>query len=361
MENKEAKEKFQENIREKIGRIEDLTEASIEEVWQVYKIAITTAAAESVNFERNKDKTWLSQDTKKRINERKALKLKLISTMNGVQKKRLEEEYRNKNKEVKRSARKDKKLFVEQQAEEAAKRHDTRKLYEISRNIIGKKNIPKRKIKSKTGEICSTEEEIKNRWIEYFIEKYKEHDTLESRQETERQNTQLNLNLTEFSKEEIRKAQKNGKAAGIDNIRAELITANIEISVETMYIIFQKNMERRTNSIRLEKRHHNKNTKKGDTTRCENWRPITLLCTASKIMTRIILELIKNTVEEKLRENQAGFRTNRSSVDQICTLRIILDQIAERGQNLYLNFIDFIQAFDSINRNKIWDISINTI
>jgi hypothetical protein len=65
--------------------------------------------------------------------------------------------------------------------------------------------------------------------------------------------------------------------------------------------------------------------KKGDTTNCSNWRGITLLSVSSKILSRIIVNRIKNVVEPRPRKEQAGFQEQRSCVDLINTLRIILE------------------------------------
>ena len=40
----------------------------------------------------------------------------------------------------------------------------------------------------------------------------------------------------------------------------------------------------------------------------------------------LLLERMKASVDEALRENQAGFRKGRSCIDQIATLRIIIEQ-----------------------------------
>ena len=69
--------------------------------------------------------------------------------------------------------------------------------------------------------------------------------------------------------------------------------------------------------------------KKGDLKECKNWRGVMLLSTAGKVLYRIILERLKVEVDERLREEQAGFRKDRSCADQIATLRIILEQSLE--------------------------------
>ena len=69
--------------------------------------------------------------------------------------------------------------------------------------------------------------------------------------------------------------------------------------------------------------------KKGDLSLCNNWRGITLLSIPSKFLYSVILQRIKTEVGKSLRDEQEGFRQERSCVDQIATLRIIVEQIIE--------------------------------
>ena len=54
-----------------------------------------------------------------------------------------------------------------------------------------------------------------------------------------------------------------------------------------------------------------------------------LLSIPSKVLTRVILNRMKVAVDEVLRDEQAGFRKDRSCIDQIATLRIIVEQTIE--------------------------------
>ena len=99
--------------------------------------------------------------------------------------------------------------------------------------------------------------------------------------------------------------------------------------------------------------------KKGNLSDCNNYRGIMLLSIPGKVLSRIILNRIKAKVDEKLRDNQAGFRKNRSCADQISSLRIILEQSTELNTPLYANFIDYSKAFDSIDRSTLWKIMAN--
>ena len=95
---------------------------------------------------------------------------------------------------------------------------------------------------------------------------------------------------------------------------------------------------------------------KADLGNCDNWRGITLLSVPSKIFCRILLKRIDKAIDFTLREEQAGFRRGRGCVDQIFTLRNILEQSLEWNTSLCINFIDFQKAFDSVHRTCLWRI-----
>ena len=80
-----------------------------------------------------------------------------------------------------------------------------------------------------------------------------------------------------------------------------------------------------------------------------------LLSIPSKVLTRVILNRIKVAVNEALRDEQSGFIKDRSCIDQIATLRIIVEQTIESSP-LYLLFLDFEKACDSLDREATWRI-----
>ena len=94
--------------------------------------------------------------------------------------------------------------------------------------------------------------------------------------------------------------------------------------------------------------------KKGDVTYCNNNRGITLRSTVSKLFQIVLLKRLSSGLENLLRESQCGFRRNRSCVDQLYSLHCIIHNCIEFNVPLYINFIDFKAAFDSINRDFIW-------
>ena len=96
--------------------------------------------------------------------------------------------------------------------------------------------------------------------------------------------------------------------------------------------------------------------KKGDLSNCTNYRGITLLDVSGKVFNRALLNRMKDVVDTKFRDQQAGFREDRSCVDQIATLRIIIEQSCEWNSPLFINFIDFEKAFDSVDIDTLWKL-----
>ena len=61
-------------------------------------------------------------------------------------------------------------------------------------------------------------------------------------------------------------------------------------------------------------------------------------------------------MDQRFREEQAGFRSGRSCTEQILILRNIIEQSRKRQKDIYVNFVDFKKAFDSIHRDTLWKI-----
>jgi hypothetical protein len=71
---------------------------------------------------------------------------------------------------------------------------------------------------------------------------------------------------------------------------------------------------------------------------------------------------MESYMEDIVGNYQAGFRRNKSTTDQIFAMKQILEKCYEYDLDIHCIFIDFKQAFDSINRNELckslYDIGI---
>ena len=117
---------------------------------------------------------------------------------------------------------------------------------------------------------------------------------------------------------EVKRALKNmnGKAAVCDNIPPEAWKEAKVLHSLLKKVWIAKEIPQNCNLGLLVEL-----TKKGDLTLCKNWRGIMLLTCASKILCRIILERMKDALDERLLDNKAGFRKERSCCDQIAESR----------------------------------------
>lgn len=89
--------------------------------------------------------------------------------------------------------------------------------------------------------------------------------------------------------------------------------------------------------------------KRGDLSLVGNWRGITLLAVASKVMCRIVSDRLRAVLEpaRAISPEQAGFRTGRCCQEQIGVLMEVLQRRRQIQKDTFLCFVDIRQAYDS--------------
>ena len=122
---------------------------------------------------------------------------------------------------------------------------------------------------------------------------------------------------------------KNGKSPGPDNLDAELFKADPELAATIIQPLFTAIWEGEKVPDDWTKGEIVKIPNKGALDYCNNWRGITLLSVPSKILAKIIIRRLTDAIDGLLRKEQAGFRKNRGCIDQIFTLRNIIEQCTE--------------------------------
>nr|KAG5696704.1 hypothetical protein BaRGS_012073 [Batillaria attramentaria] len=352
---------FRCELRNRFSALDTLPEETIEEHWHDLRETWTATCREVLGKKTRQHKEWLTSDTWDLITERKRLKDLINHTDDQDDKRDLQAQYWDVNRQVKRSARNDKRNFINdltEEAETAAGQRNMKRLYEITRTLSGKNNNPTRPVKDKNGQIITKEEDQRTRWAEHFKETLNRPpppvppDIPPAAQ-------LLDISTNPPTKTEIIKAiksLKSGKAAGPDGIPPEALKADIQTSTDMLHPLLRKIWENESVPQDWKKGHLVKLPKKGDLSSCSNWRGIMLLSIPGKVLTRIILERLKTALDKTLREEQAGFRNDRSCTDHIATMRIIIEQSLEWQTPLYSTFVDFQKAFDSVDREVIWKL-----
>jgi len=93
---------------------------------------------------------------------------------------------------------------------------------------------------------------------------------------------------------------------------------------------------------------------KRDIMNCDNYRGISLLDTSYKVLLNVLLNKLKPYGDEIVGEYQGGFRRGKSTVDQIHIVKQVTEKCYKYNQELFMLFVDYKQAYDSINREKLW-------
>ena len=343
--------------------IDDNLEAELEKANDILEKAYNTTAKKVLGFKKKKVKPWISKESWDLIEQRKALKLKLDGTSSERLKEKRRAEYKAKDREVKKQIGRDKRNWSEgiaNEAEEAANNQQMKTLYNLTKVLCNDKPKQSAAVNDKNGNALTSSEDRKKRWREHFMEVLNREEPADPINEGDCEQQDIaDIDTGPVSKVEIRKAiksLKNGKAPGEDMITAELLKADLEFTtgrvkelVDTIWNLEKVPRKWKRGLIV-------KIPKKGNLKECKNWRGVTLLPVVSKILGRIVIDRIRAGIDHRLRKEQAGFRSGRGTTEQIFILRNILEQVNEWQATLYVNFVDFEKAFDSVHRNGLWVI-----
>lgn len=90
--------------------------------------------------------------------------------------------------------------------------------------------------------------------------------------------------------------------------------------------------------------------------KCEEHRTIALISHTSKILLRILLNRMQKTANEQIADVQMGFRKGVGTRDQIFNLRVIMEKVNEASVPLYMAFVDYKKAFDTVKHDKLWNV-----
>uniref|UniRef100_A0A5F8GYV1 Reverse transcriptase domain-containing protein n=1 Tax=Monodelphis domestica TaxID=13616 RepID=A0A5F8GYV1_MONDO len=161
--------------------------------------------------------------------------------------------------------------------------------------------------------------------------------------------------------EEVQKAIKQmsaGKAPGKVRIPTEVYKALNGKALQAFHIVLtsiweEEGMPPELRDASIIALYKNKVTR----TACDNYRGISLLSTAGKILAHVILNrLLSSVSEQNLPESQCGFRPDCSTIDMVFTVRQMQEKCLEQNPSLYIVSIDLTKVFHTVNRDALWVI-----
>ena len=83
---------------------------------------------------------------------------------------------------------------------------------------------------------------------------------------------------------------------------------------------------------------------------------------AGKVLLKMIARRLSEYCErnEVLSEGQSGFRPFRSTIDMMFVVRQLQELGQKAGVPLFLCFVDILKAYNSVDRNLLWQGAISS-
>ena len=344
-----AKE-FQASIGGKFGPLL-LLEEDAETITNNLNAIVTETAKEVLGYSRRKSKPWVTENI-----------LDLCDTRRGIKEIRNTEEgkvkYTEINKKIRNEMKEAKQKWIEEQCEEienSLANNNSKKAFQFVKDLTKQKHSKVCTIQDKDGNCLTEEEEIRDRWTEYCSELY----NFQNQGDPSVVICPEPTNEDDFPilREEVETAIRSlkcGKAAGVDNIPAELLKNGGEIVIDVLTTICNQIWKTGkwptswTQSLIITL------PKKGNLQQCQNYRTISLISHASKVMLKILLNRLQPQADKIIAEEQAGFRQGRSTIEQIFNLRILCEKHLQHQRKFYHVFVDFKKAFDRVWHEALW-------
>ena len=153
------------------------------------------------------------------------------------------------------------------------------------------------------------------------------------------------------------KSLKNSKAAGIDLIRNEFLKYGADILLLPLVKLFNRILQSGKFPTIWNISYISVIHKSGSVYDCENYRGISVCSCLGKLFTKLIQMRISNFLSDSeiLEDNQAGFRANYRTTDQIFIVKTLLNKYFHKLKKpIYACFVDFSNAFDSVWRDGLF-------
>ena len=348
--NKDCKKAFNKEVKERLD-MHNHEEIS----WQQCCEAMQTSAEKWLGIQQHKRNIWFDDECKQAVQ-------RVIDARKGRVTRTKTEEIRKLQKEKKKLLQRKKRahdLRLIGDVQEAHSMNESRKFYKAINKTKKSFHARVSACRRKDGSLVCDKDGVLDRWKEHFNELLNsgvDESLSNDRRTYERDDGK------EFeppSLDEVAAAincLKNNKAPGLDNLPAELFKTGCEELTTVLHqlIVRMWNEEKLPNEwmIGVICPIH----KKGCKVTCTNYRGISLLPSAYKVLSKILSTKLEPHTEAFLSEYQAGFRKQRSTSDQLFSIRQIVQKSYEMNVETHHLFIDFKAAYDSIDREELWNI-----
>lgn len=167
----------------------------------------------------------------------------------------------------------------------------------------------------------------------------------------------------EITIEDVSKQISNldpSKSAGPDNIPPRFLLSCVKSIALPISIIFKRSLSENIIPRVWKTAFITPIHKKGAKNEVTNYRPISKLCTISKILEKIIYNQVYSALKYSFNSFQHGFLKGKSTVTNLILFNDFLTNSMSNGKQVDVIYTDYSKAFDKIN-HKILIIKLNNI
>ncbi|MFA0954709.1 RNA-directed DNA polymerase, partial [Klebsiella pneumoniae] len=380
MQDREVRSEYTRKVNERLAQAtmdwdqQVVNECDIEWGFKLLKETCLTSAEEVCGIAkcgRKSGNGWWNKEVRMAVESKKAAYLKMLTARSVKTKQRemhhLNEAYiaaRNKAKEMVKQSKMNVRRMLEVKMQ--SNFEGNRKLYwkmvnqnkgGDTRSAVGVKNAE--------GDIVWDDDEIRDCWRDYF------QDLFQSDAQGDPQRPQANARLQcnnsavseppqDFGMKELQRAVralKNGKAAGVDGITAEMLKYGGAVLDVKLLELFnacykcKKVPEEWKNAVIVPLYKG-----KGERCSCKNYRGISLLSVPGKVYGRLVIARVQEKTQQKISDVQGGFMPGRGCTDQIFTVQQIIEKCVAVRKKVYMAFVDLEKAYDRVDRECLWRV-----
>ena len=240
--------------------------------------------------------------------------------------------------------------------------HDSKRFYDALKAVYRPQSSSTSPLLNVDGTTLITDKSaILNRWAEHFSAVLNRPAYINAEAIARLPQVETNNDLDRPpSEEEVNKAIKQlstGKAPGADAIPAEVYKHGGDMLLQKLTDLSRRMWDEEVIRQQLKDASIIRLYKNGNRQLCDNYRGISLLAIAGKILARELLNrLIVHLEHSLLPESQCCFRGGRGTVDMIFAARQLQEKCQEQYDDLFITFIDLSKAFDTVCRDGLWQI-----
>ncbi|KAK0138455.1 Transposon TX1 uncharacterized protein [Merluccius polli] len=169
-----------------------------------------------------------------------------------------------------------------------------------------------------------------------------------------------NANLGKpLSLQELHSALMNmqgGKAPGIDGLTVEFYKAFWDVIGEDLMAVLNESLAVGLLPLSCRRAVITLLPKKGNLQDIKNWRPVSLLCTEYKILSKALANRVKGVMDQVIHQDQTYCVPGRSIRDNVHLIRDVLDLSSSLGLDVGLISMDQEKAFDRVEHQYLWKV-----